>query len=48
MSLLKNREVFVAYDLDDAGRAGAAKFADAARAADATVYVLDLERVKPR
>ena len=47
MSLLRGREIFVAYDLDTAGRAGAAKFAAAAtRAAGATVHVLDLARVE--
>jgi hypothetical protein len=45
LSLLADREVFIAYDLDDAGRDGAAKFAKAATAAQANAYVLDLGRL---
>jgi len=45
LSALRGREVFVAYDLDDAGRKGAQKFATAARSAGAHVHVLDLARL---
>lgn len=48
LSALAGREVFVAYDLDDAGRAGAEKFAAAARKAGATAHVLDLARLNLR
>lgn len=44
LSPLLNREVFVAYDLDDAGREGAQKIAEKLRALGITTYVLDLER----
>lgn len=45
LSLLRGREVFVAYDLDDAGRAGAKKVQAALEKAGARAYVLDLSRV---
>lgn len=45
LSALKGREVFVAYDLDDAGAAGAQKFAAAARKVGAAAHVLDLSKV---
>jgi len=45
LSLLRGREVFVAYDLDDAGRAGAKKVQAALEKAGARAYVLDLARV---
>jgi len=45
LSLLRGREVFVAYDLDDAGRAGAKKIQAALEKAGARAYVLDLSQV---
>lgn len=45
LSALSGREVFVAYDADDAGRKGAEKAADLASAAGATAYILDVSRL---
>lgn len=45
LSPLAGREVFVAYDCDDAGRAGAVKIATPVGKVGATVYVLDLTRL---
>lgn len=45
VSALRGREVWVAYDNDDAGRKGAEKFAARAKAAGAHVRVLDLARL---
>lgn len=42
LSPLAGREVFVAYDLDEAGQLGATKAVKALRAAGATAYNLDL------
>jgi len=45
LSALSGREVFVAYDADDAGRKGAEKAANVAGAAGATAYILDVSRL---
>jgi hypothetical protein len=45
VSALRGREVWVAYDNDDAGRHGAEKFAAHAKAAGALARILDLTRL---
>ncbi|PZQ89164.1 MAG: hypothetical protein DI534_10460 [Leifsonia xyli] len=45
LSPLRGREVFVAYDCDDAGREGSAKLAAALRKAGATARILDLTKL---
>jgi hypothetical protein len=45
LSVLHGREVFVAYDLDDAGRIGAKKVQAALEKAGVRAYILDLSRV---
>jgi hypothetical protein len=45
LAVFAGREVFVTYDLDNAGRAGAKKAAQKLRAAGATVHVLDLAKL---
>ncbi|QEO08800.1 bifunctional DNA primase/helicase [Protaetiibacter larvae] len=45
LSALRGREVWVAYDNDDAGRKGAEKFTARAKAAGAHAHVLDLARL---
>ena len=45
LSPLLGREVFVAYDLDEAGQLGAAKAVEALRAAGARAYNVDLTRL---
>ena len=45
LTLVKGREVFVAYDLDDAGRKGALKVVEKLLRAGAVPYILDLRRL---
>lgn len=45
LSMFANREVFVGYDCDDAGRAGADKLATALRKVGAVVHLLDLTQL---
>ncbi len=44
LSLLANREVFIAYDLDLAGDGGAVKVAEKLRSVGARVYIVNLRR----
>jgi len=45
LSRLSGREVFIAFDLDDAGRAGAQKMLTALREVGARAHILDLARL---
>lgn len=45
LTMLAGREVFVAYDVDDAGRKGAKKVADRLDKLGASVHILDLTRL---
>lgn len=45
LSMLAGREVFIAYDCDEAGREGAKKVAERLRAVGAEVHILDLVRL---
>lgn len=45
LSMLAGREVFIAYDCDEAGREGAQKVAERLRTVGAEVHVLDLVRL---
>jgi len=45
LSMFANREVFIAYDCDSAGRAGSEKLAAALRKVGAKVYILDLTQL---
>lgn len=45
LSILKNRQVFIAYDCDKAGRAGAEKLETRLIEAGAAAYVVDLTRL---